>query len=190
MFDPQEVINMVQNKRYPQGWRVLAGDAEGRIYLLKAFVTLFGGAMLLLLLGIITSSFQQPVAIVLSLLIGILAIFALLFWLLRSYLADRRSRFVFLPEGVVDCYRGKRDKVAFLHFEQIQKMSLDHQTSISTYRQGYASSSLDVWLDIYFLNGTFVKWDLPFRYGDPIALGGNIVASYEYFMRQHGQRQF
>jgi hypothetical protein len=190
MFDPQEVINMVRNKRYSQGWRVLAGDAEGRIYLVKAFVTLCGGALLVLLLGIITSPFQQPVVIILSFLIGILAIFGLLFWLLRSYLADRRSRFVFLPEGVVDCYRGKRDKVAVLHFEQIQKMSLDHRTSVSTGGQGYASSSLDVWLNIYFLNGTFVKWDLPFRYGDPIALGGNIAASYEYFMRLRGQRQF
>ena len=190
MFDPQEVINMVQNKRYPQAWRVLAGDAEGYIYLLKAFITPFGGALLFFLLGIITSPFQQPVTLALSFLISILAIFGLLFWLLRSYLADRRSRFIFLPEGVVDCYRGKRDKVAVLHFELIQKMSLDHQTLVSSDGQGHASSSLDVWLNIYFLNGTFVKWDLPFRYGDPIALGGNIIASYEYFMRLHGQRQF
>ena len=132
----------------------------------------------------------MPVMFILSFLIEILAIFGLLFWLLRSYLADRRSRFVFLPEGVVECYRGKRNKVAVLHFEQIQKMSLDHETSVSTDSEGYTRSSLSVWLNVYYQNGTFVKWDLPPRYGDPIALGGNIVAAYEHFMRLRGQIQF
>lgn len=189
MFDPQEVMNKLQKKSYPQEWRVLAGKASGCFYLAMALAILFGGVLLFLLLNIITFSFDMPVLFILSFLIEILAIFGLLFWLLRSYLADGRSRFVLLPEGVLECYRGKRDKVAVLHFEQIQKMSLDHQTSVSTDSEGHASSSLSAWLNVYYQNGTFVKWDLPSRYGDPIALGGNIIAAYEHFMRLPGQTQ-
>jgi hypothetical protein len=196
MFDPQEVVSQVEAKRYPPQWRVFLGIKDGCSYSLQVVLFSFLGLFLFsVVLVAILNAFGKGTSLavfevfVLSWLIGMLAIVSLcVWWAVRAYKADGRSCFVILPEGIVMCYRGQRNKVSVLYFEQIQKLSLDHQTVVTGGESG-SSSTLYAWFNVFYHNGTYVKWDLPTTtYGNPIALGGNVVAAYERFLQQRGQR--
>ena len=191
MFDPQEVMNKVQQKDYPQDWSVFIVEENLFSTIIQSFfVSLLLGALLGVILATIAMAFSSsPLIGWLVGLVGALPIPALLWRDNLSAVANRYSWFVRLPDGVLECFHGKREDMAVLHFDLIRKMDLDHQTTVKADSDGNTESTLTTWLNVYSQNGTYVKWNIPSRYGDPIALGGTIVAAYEHFMRMHGQTQ-
>jgi hypothetical protein len=191
MFDPQEVINKVQLRDYPKDWRVLVVKEN--------WFSIFQTFLVALTLGAILGAIFGAIAEVLSSnqligdLVWLVVMLSITGLLGRSVILNKASRyswFVFLPDGVVECYHGDREKLGILHFDFIKKMDLDHQTTVSVDSGRSSSSSMAVWLNVYFQDGRFMKWDIPDRYGDPIVLGGTIVAAYEYFIQLHGQVQY
>jgi hypothetical protein len=192
MFDPQEVMNKVQQKDYPQDWRVLVVRVNWYLTIpTLLFLPIAGYAIGGIIAALVTLlvNLSSWMAVVLVWLVGGLLFLLLVGWPMieNSGLLDRHTRFVFLPDGVVECFRGKREKMAFLHFDLIKKMDLDHQTTVSVDSEGSSSSAMMVWLNVYFQDGTFMKCNIPAWYGDPLVIGGTIVAAYEHFMQLCGQ---
>jgi hypothetical protein len=152
----------------------------------------FGGLVVFLLVaasvGIPGSSDALPSLLIVP---GVLLLGGLCIWgaiaARRSAIKDGRSLLVLLPEGVVECYRGEADKITALRFDRIRRMDMNTQTVISTDSKGDTHSSTSYWLNVYDTAGRYQKWDLRNTYGDPIVIGGNIIAAYEYYRQQPSQ---
>ncbi len=87
---------------------------------------------------------------------------------IRSAIKEGRSLPVLLPEGVVECYRGKTDKTTALRFDRIRRMDMNTQTVVTTDSEGKRHSSTNYWLNVYDTAARYQKWGLRQTYGDPI----------------------
>ncbi len=194
MFDPGMIITSVQRNQSSPGWRIMRGKSHmGCAVVGAVFLLGFSGLVVVLVgaaaVGSLGSSYALP-----SLLIalGVLLLFGgLCLWgalaILRFARKEGRSLLVLLPEGVVECYRGKADKITALRFDRIRRMDMNTQTVVSTDSDGSRRSSTSYWLNVYDTAGRYQKWDLRQTYGDPIVIGGTIIAAYEEY-RHHQSR--
>src|SRR6266702_8782524 len=155
----------------------------------------FGGLVVFLGVAAAVGSLGSSNAL-LSLLIALgalLLVGGLCLWgalaILRFARNEGRSLLVLLPEGVVECYRGKADKITALRFDRIRRMDMNTQTVVSTDSDGSRRSSTSYWLNVYDTAGRYQKWDLRTTYGDPVVIGGNIIAAYEYYRQQLSQQR-
>ncbi len=194
MFDPGMVITSVQRNQYSPDWRIMRGKSHMGCAVVGAVLLLcFGGFVVFLGVAAAVGSLGSSNAL-LSLLIalGVLLLLGGLFiWgaiaIIRSARKEGRSLLVLLPEGVVECYRGKADKITALRFDRIRRMDMNTQTVVSTDSEGNRHSSTNYWLNVYDTAGRYQKWGLRQTYGDPIVIGGNIIAAYEYYRQQPSQ---
>jgi hypothetical protein len=194
MFDPGMVITSVQRNQSSSSWRIMRGKSHMGCAVVGAVLLLGFGGLVVVLVGAAAVGSLGSTDALPSLLIalGVLLLFGgLCLWgalaMLRFARKEGRSLLVLVPDGVVECYRGKADKITALHFDGIRRMDMNTQTVVSTDSEGSRRSSTSYWLNVYDTAGRYQKWDLRQTYGDPIVIGGTIIAAYEEYRHHQSQ---
>ncbi|QBD74914.1 hypothetical protein EPA93_02470 [Ktedonosporobacter rubrisoli] len=205
MLDPTKVIHTARQGHYPADWQVFPsksrlGCAIGIAIFLLCFGIVFGSSLgIAVTSGLEISSFRLETfniasphidgpGLVAALVVAGLFLLAAV-WIVRGSLLEGHSLLVLLPEGVVECYRGQKDKIAHLSFNMVQKMDMDKQITVRGDTEDRTSSSTDYWFNVYYRENRYVKWNIHDCYGDPIVIGGNIIAAFEHYQRQQMQQK-
>ncbi len=99
----------------------------------------------------------------------------LFFWSQRQ-----SSILVILPKGVVQCDANDLEKIYWLYFPDIDRIELAQETNIESF-DGDISTETDYWLDIYYRDGSYLKWWINSCFGDTASIGKSIIAAYRYY---------
>jgi hypothetical protein len=170
MLDPKSVVTQVKQGDYPSDWRVYHGHGNYgllTVYWLGTAGICFIGAFISALGGI-NVGFWWLYLLIFSSIGGLVV-------LTHKVKADEKSLFVLLPTGVVQYDANDPENIGWLYFPTIKSIELD----------GDINSRAYYWLDIYWSDGSYLKWGIDTCFGDTTSIGKSIIAAYHYYWRQN-----
>ena len=89
---------------------------------------------------------------------------------------------VILPQGVVQWDIGNEENIGHFSFSGVQIIQLAGETQITGY-DGYIRSRTYHWLDIYFSDGNYLRWNIGVAFQDAASIGKSIIAAFNHYCR-------
>ena len=183
MFDAKEIIDQVKRGNYSTNWHVYRGAGMYGCAVTAGIIAACITAGIIWVETLLSTLMNPLLFLILGIpcMVCIIATFAL--WYNAN--SNARSILVLLPEGAVQYYAGRPKSFLWLYFPIIHKIELAQETDISG-TDGDVSSRTDYWLDVYWHDGTYRKWDIRDCFGDQASRGKAIIAAYNYYWYQQG----
>ena len=91
---------------------------------------------------------------------------------------------IILPQGVVNWAVSHENDYGWLYFPDIDKMQLAQETQINGY-DGDIYTRTEYWLDVYGIDGTYMKWYIGSYFGDAASIGKSILAACSYYWQNN-----
>ncbi len=90
---------------------------------------------------------------------------------------------VILPQGVIQWDIGNEENIGHFSFSEVQNIQLAGETQISSY-DGNIRTRTYHWLDIYFNDGNYLKWNIGVAFEDAASVGKSIIAAFNHYWRR------
>lgn len=177
ILSARQIVARVKQGNYPPSWKVYQGSGSYGCIIIAAVVLAFFIGLATLMIGTITTWTTTTFSI-----IGIPCVVCTIIIIIgmQSSKKEERSLLIILPEGVAK-YRGGNLKTFYwLQFSDIRRIDLARETEVYGNEDGISTTNT-YWLDIYLINGKYLKWHVENEFADTASIYKSIIAAYSYY---------